>query len=534
MKLFIALTIVLSLTACGGGSSTASKIVTEDQNSQSFQQGPSQQASTQQEQQNSSVSDNTPTSIGNWAAGVYQSSRTFANRCADPRANSNYQDILGTVTDENNWIRSWSHETYLWYNELPDIDPETLSDPIAYFNQMKTPAKTASGRDKDQFHFTYNTEEYNRLAQSGISVSYGASFKIINATTPRIIVTYTEANSPAAEANIIRGAEVLAIDGVYLNNISSDQDAEIINRGAFPDKIGEMHSFVIRDRNAINPRTLQLTSKEVTEIPVYQTKVITQNGKKIGYLVLNTFGVATAEQQLIDAVNSLKQQNIDELILDLRYNGGGYLNISAELATMIAGDNALGSIFNAIIYNDKRSIYNENFRFPSAAFGFSAIQGSNLPKLNLSKVYILSTSNTASASESLINGLRGVDMEVVLIGENTRGKPYGFLPRDNCGTTYFTIQFKGTNAKGYGDYADGFIPSVADNGEDRVRGCRVSDDLSRELGDSNENMLATALHFIENDSCPSTAINRLSKSANPLHSVKGELLRPFPMGTIVQ
>ncbi len=529
MKLFTALSILLLLTACGGGSSTATNNIADDPNSQ-----PSQQESFQQEQQNSSASDNSSTSTGNWAEGVYQSSKTFANRCTDPRANSNYRDILGTVTDENNWIRSWSHETYLWYNELPDIDPGTFSDPIAYFNQMKTSTKTASGRDKDQFHFTYNTEEYEKMAQSGISVGYGANFVLTEGYQPRIIITYTEEKSPAAGANIGRGAEILAVDGVYLNNVSSQQDVDIIYRGMYPDQIGEIHSFVIKDLNAINPRTVQLTSVEVTEIPVYQTQVITQNAKNIGYLVLNTFGVVTAEQQLIDAVNGLKTQNIDELILDLRYNGGGYLGISAELATMIAGDNALGNFFGQIIHNDKRSMDNEFYPFPFTAIGYTATEGMSLPKLNLSKVYILSTGNTASASEYLINGLRGIDIEVILIGENTTGKPYGFLPQDNCGTTYFTIQFKGANAKDYGDYADGFIPSVVDNREDRIRGCSLSDDLSRELGDSDENMLAAALYFIENDSCPSTARNGFSKSAHPLSAVSGELLRPFPMGTIIQ
>ena len=503
MKILLVLSILLLLNACGGGSSSKPQTPPTDVTS-------------------------------NWQEGVYPSSKTFANRCANPRTSNNYPDILGTVTDENNWIRSWSHETYLWYDELPDIDPKTFSDAIDYFEQMKTPFKTASGEDKDQFHYTRNTEEYNRVLESGISVGYGANFLIIQSSPKRIMVTYTEANSPAADAKISRGAEVLAIDGVYLNNISSQQDEDTLNNGLRPTQPGERHSFVIRDLNAVNQRTVQLTSVAVTKIPVYQTKVITQTDKNIGYLVLNTFGIATAEQQLIDAVNSLKQQNIDELILDLRYNGGGSLDISAELATMIAGDYALGSVYGEIIYNDKRRMNNQIYRFPFTAIGYTATKGMSLPKLNLSKVYILSTGNTASASEYLINGLRGIDIDVILVGENTTGKPYGFLPQDNCGTTYFTIQFKGANAKGYGDYAGGFIPAVTDNGEDQVRGCGVSDDLSRELGDSNENMLATALHFIETGSCPSTAINGFSKSAHPLSSVSGELLSPLPMGTIIQ
>jgi len=531
MKLFIALFILLLLTACGGGSSTATNNMADDQNSQ-----PSQQ-----EQQNSSASDNSSTSTSNWQEGVYQSSKTFANRCANPRTNGRYQDILGTVTDENNWIRSMSHEIYLWYRELPDIDPAEVQNPIDYFNQMKTSTKTASGRDKDQFHFTMDTEEYFKVVQSGISANYGAKYIVTNTWPKRVFIAYISVGSPAHNANIDRGAEILAIDGLYLNNISPQQYTDIIVKYLAPSELGETHSFVIRDLNAINPRTVQLTSAEVTEIPVYQTKVITQNDKKIGYLVLNTFLVATAEDQLISAVNSLRQQNIDELILDLRYNSGGLLKISAALGTMIAGNQATGRVYEEIFFNDKHSVFNpitgdllSPVNFPGVASENSNNEGTSLPKLNLSKVYVLSTGNTASASEALINGLRGIDIDVILIGENTRGKPYGYYGLDNCGTAYFTIQFKGQNAKGYGDYADGFIPSVVDNGEDRVLGCRVSDDLSRELGNSDENMLATALHFIENDSCPTTASNGFSKSPHRLSTVSGELLRSFPMGTIIQ
>ena len=470
--------------------------------------------------------------VNTWVAGQYKSAQSFANRCETPRSNANYQDLTGSVTDENNWIRSWSHETYLWYNELPDIDPSTIPNPIDYFDRIKTSAKTASGKNKDQFHFTYNTEEYNKLAESGISAGYGTNF-VITSSPQRIFVTFTEQNSPAANANIGRGAEIIAIDNVQLDNVNGQEDVDTINSALYP-SLGQTHTFVIKDLDATSERNVTLTSVEVTETPVFKTDIIEQGGQKIGYLVLNTFGVATAEQQLIDAITVLKDEAIDELILDLRYNGGGYLDISAELGTMIAGDTALGAIYKEMIFNDKLTSNNQSRFFPSIAYGFSATIGATLPKLNLSKIYILSTGNTASASEALINGLRGIDVEVILIGEPTIGKPYGFYPTDNCGTTYFTIQFKGANAKGFGDYADGFIPSVIDNGTDQVLGCRVADDLSKVLGDENENMLSTALHHIQNSNCPTSSMASTGKPVHPLSAVRGELIRPYPTGLITQ
>jgi hypothetical protein len=119
----------------------------------------------------------------------------------------------------------------------------------------------------------------------------------------------------------------------------------------------------------------------------------------------------------------------------------------------------------------------------------------SLPHLDLSHVTILTTYDTASASESVINSLRGVDVAVDLIGTTTRGKPYGFVPQDNCGYTYFAIQFKGVNNKGYGDYADGFTPT-----------CNVPDDFTHARGDTAETLLATALSYRQTKACPAVAV----------------------------
>ena len=123
--------------------------------------------------------------------------------------------------------------------------------------------------------------------------------------------------------------------------------------------------------------------------------------------------------------------------------------------------------------------------------------------MHLSRVYLLTTRGTCSASEAIINGLRGIDVEVIQVGTSTCGKPYGFYPADNCGTTYFTIQFQSVNAKGFGDYPDGFSPSDLDRVEGvEVPGCAVGDDFSQPLGSTDEAMLATALAHRETGACP--------------------------------
>ena len=440
--------------------------------------------------------------------------------------------------DENNWIRSWSYETYLWYRELPNIDPASIEDPIDYFDKMKTNAKTSSGLAKDRFHFTADTAESELLSETGISVGYGASAKQ-DRETGRLYVTYTEPNSPARNANISRGTEILAADGIYLDSIFTDEQLDKFNSALLPVTAREQHTFSIRKPNSILTEHIVLTSTETTEIPVHLTKTFAASGKNIGYLVLNSFNIETAEIQLINAVNQLKSAQISELILDLRYNGGGFLGISAVLGTMIAGNNASGQVFENMTFNDKHRQYDpifneliEPFIFPETTLGFSTIAGAPLPKLNLSRVFIISTNDTASASEALINALRGIDTEVVLIGETTTGKPYGFYGQDNCGTTYYTIQFKGNNAKGFGDYADGFIPSAVDNGTDHVKGCLVADDLSLPLGNTNEKMLGTAVHYIANNSCPTETMPLRTKHSL-LSSVRGEVIRRHPTEIIM-
>ncbi len=147
---------------------------------------------------------------------------------------------------------------------------------------------------------------------------------------------------------------------------------------------------------------------------------------------------------------------------------------------------------------------------PYTALGFSATAGQALPSLGLSRVFVLTGPGTCSASEAVLNGLAGIGVQVFQIGSTTCGKPYGFYAFDNCGTTYFAIQFKGVNAKGFGDYADGFVPGGT------FPGCAVADDFTRALGDPLEARLAAALRYRDAGTCTPPAAAGLAKaSAGP-------------------
>ena len=465
-----------------------------------------------------------------WQAGVFQPSATFDGLCVNPRAGT--ADRTGTRTDENNWLRSWTNELYLWYGEVTDRNPALYTSSLDYFDVLKTQATTASGAAKDKFHFTYDTDDWLALSTGGTEAGYGAEFAVLAATPPRrIVVAFTDPNTPAA-AQLQRGDEILQVDNADAVNGNTQAIVDTLNNGLFPSATGESHTFQVRSVAGAT-RTVTMNSATITHTPVPIATSFPSGLGPVGYIQFNDH-IATAEPQLISAINTLKNANATDLILDIRYNGGGYLDLASELAYMI-GNTTLtsGRTFEKIVFNDKNPTKDPvtgelltptPFFSKTQGFTGGAPANQTLPTLNLNRVYILTGPGTCSASESIINALRGVNVEVYLIGSTTCGKPYGFYPTDNCGTTYFTIQFRGENAANFGDYTDGFSPAntpMSSRGTS-VPGCSVADDFAHAMGDTNEGRIAAALAFraSNNQTCPvasgTSAPPRLAKLTNPL------------------
>jgi C-terminal processing protease CtpA/Prc len=458
-----------------------------------------------------------PPPAGSWQQGVFMPSATFEARCQaprsgiDPATNAPYPDRQGTTLDENNFLRSYSNETYLWYDEIVDQNPALFNDPQLYFDQLVTDETTPSGSFKDNFHFAIDSEEWFQLSQSGVSAGYGAEFVLLSAIPPRDVrVAYTDPNTPATMGGLTRGAQVLSIDGADID-VNTQQGINTLDDGLFPSGPGEVHNFTVRDLGQQNSRTITMTSALITSAPVQNVAVLPTPTGNVGYMLFNDH-IATAEEALIDAVDTLESgQGIDDLVLDIRYNGGGFLAIAAQLAYMIAGPGpTAGQPFETIQFNDKHPVTDPVTGQPltptpfyDTTLGFDNLPfGDPLPNLGLSRVFVLTGPGTCSASEAIMNGLRGVDVEVIQIGSTTCGKPYGFYPTDNCGTTYFTIQFKGVNAKDFGEYSDGFSPANAPAPAEPVPGCSVADDFTALLGDTAEGRLAAALQYRDFGTCP--------------------------------
>lgn len=471
---------------------------------------------------NSSGTGNPPVvSAPVWQAGVYAPESTYKDFCEVPRTQPDattgevFLDKAGTAMHEKLWLRSWSNNTYLWYRELPDPNPADYRV-AEYFALLKTSGLVDSGAAKDQFHFSQNTAEYRKETAGGVRSGYGIYWQA-NANRPprQFIVRYSEPNSPAAQAGIPRGARLLQVNGVDFINDNTQAGLDKINAGLFPAKAGESHELVFADTEG-RQQSYTLRSADVSLVPVQNVQVLNHNGKKVGYLQFNTF-IAPAQPLLVSAFQQFQREAVSELVVDLRYNGGGLLAMSAQLAHMVTSSAIhQNRTFEKPQFNDKhpqidpvtkRQIY--SLPFVDVEINYQTGYGTNtqLPALNLNRVVVLTSGSTCSASEAFINGLRGIDVEVVLVGGKTCGKPYGFYPQDNCSTTYFTIQFQGVNAKGFGDFADGFRPTASPRFAADVKGCPASDDFSKPLGNPNENMLKTALYYLANNSCPVDAVS---------------------------
>ncbi len=416
---------------------------------------------------------------GNCMSGGAQTCAGTSTPSPTPAASTSSEALAGicTLQGAKNFTRAYLQETYLWYSEIPAADPAAYTDLAAYFYALLTPALDSFGQPKDRFSFIVTATDADSLL-TGSNVGYGAHWR--NDALGRTRAAFIDAGSPAARAGLERGGELVTV----------------LTPGAklFPNEAASI-SFVYRSAPGAATRTVTLDTAAIQEDPLPLTQtLLSASGRKVGYLLFNAHTLG-AQDKLIPALQNAQAAGVQDLVLDLRYNGGGYLRTALTLSSMLASSRADNQIFEQLRFNDKRGAETQaaTIRFSGAVqYGESLFPtGTALPRLGLPRVYALTSEETCSASESVINSLRGVGITVVLIGRTTCGKPYGFSRRDNCGVSYFPIEFQGVNAIGFGDYANGFSPT-----------CELADDFDHALGSSSERLLAAALFHVDSGSCP--------------------------------
>jgi C-terminal processing protease CtpA/Prc len=408
-----------------------------------------------------------------------------------------------TCTDsrQKNYVRSWLNEDYLFYRDAPltSIDPNTYPGSVEnLFLDYTTRAIPA----KDRFSFVETQAAADATFQSGTTTSVGFTLRRDNNNGGVIRIAYVDPNGPAA-ASFVRGMVLARVDGVATaQNLPAAQFNKL-----FASAPGATSIIGVQDAIGGPIRNITVATALFSTTPLLVDQILP--GTTTAYLVYNSFATPIGEVQLADAFKRYDANGVTDVVVDLRYNGGGYLDIAAQLGYLIAGAaRSTGVAFETLSFNDKRTALNVTFPFRPTITGFfgnSARAGEPLATLNLQRVFVITTSSTCSASEAVINALQGVDVQVIQIGDTTCGKPYGFSQENNCTRAFFAIEFEGRNQKGVSTPVTGFTPT-----------CNASDDFDRQLGDPAERMLATALRWQRDGTCPVTPASRavIARSLN--------------------
>ena len=391
-----------------------------------------------------------------------------------------------TQTAQKRWVGDMMDEWYFWYRLSPRPNPGSYGDPLSYFDALLYTG-TDPAFPADRWSRSESTESFNRFYGDGATMGYGVAVNGFEVTSGQpLYVRYVEPASDAAVKGVQRGDEVLSANGRTAAEMIVADDFSPLNAAAAGDRL------TLQLRRAGVTRTVVVEARVFNLTPVSGAQVVqSPGGRLIGYLMVKDM-IAQAGPGLDSAFALFRAQGVQDLVVDLRYNGGGLVSMGATLASYIAGTRGSAGgtgggarTYAALLYNDKRAgANNQVFRFENRAVA-----------LGVPRVYLLTGPRTASASEQVINGLRGIDVQVVTVGDTTFGKPVGSLPQGYCGTTYSAIHFESANARNEGRYFDGFDAS-----------CRVAEDFTRPTGDTADPLLVAAAHHADNGACPAMLV----------------------------
>ena len=272
-------------------------------------------------------------------------------------------------------------------------------------------------------------------------------------------IAYVHQGSPAWLAGMRRGDTIFSVNGVVLNNSNYKNHMNAL----YYSPSGTYRFGFVRDADLSRKYEVEVSVDVYRYNPVLYSAIIEEGGHKIGYLVLENFDL-DAQDFVVDIIQQLKDNAVTDLILDLRFNPGGAVAQSRYLASAIAGTAHLDDVFVQV---DFRGGKHQDWKFrggPNDEDGLGIA-----PDLGLKRLYVIGSENTASASELIINGLRGIDFPVYLYGSQTEGKNVGMTTTQTTyeGVRYLfsPITFRVSNAKGFGDYPDGFRPEVMVNNQ---------------------------------------------------------------------
>ncbi|WP_438017745.1 S41 family peptidase [Sorangium sp. So ce315] len=374
-----------------------------------------------------------------------------------------------STSGQNEFLFNLMKDVYLWYEDVPDLDHSSYASPEALLADLVD-------RSRDRWSYISIKSDYEAYFREGQTLGLGFRWGFDLEGTLRLALVYP--SSPAGAAGLRRGDRVLALNGIDVEEIvGDDRWAELIG----PDEEGHEISLTI-ERPGEEPFTIAVQKAWYGITTVLSPRVVKAGSSTVGYLMLTTF-IEPSVEELDRAFATFRESQVTELVLDLRYNGGGRLAVERHLASLIHRPAMAGALLDITAHNDRHGAWDKRATFEEL----------DQPALPLSRLVVITSSGTASASETLINSLRPY-IDVKLVGGRTHGKPVGMHAWDYCDKMMHPISFRVLNADEEGDYYDGFAPD-----------CPADDTLDAELGDADETCLAEALHLLEHGACSAPA-----------------------------
>ncbi|MGD9901916.1 MAG: S41 family peptidase [Vicinamibacterales bacterium] len=390
------------------------------------------------------------------------------------------QSASCSTTRQTLFVRDALEELYLWYRELPAVDAAAYDSPEAYLDAVRFRPLDAA------FSYITSRAASDAFYSESQYIGFGLSTSTASGAL-RVLQVFDD--SPAREAGLDRGARITAIGGVAADVLVADG---AVDRAFGPATEGLEVAIDFTTRDGA-PRTATLRKRAVTIPTVSLTRVFDVDGRKVGYVFFRNF-VRPSTAALDDAFAALADAGVTELVLDLRYNGGGLVDVAVHLASLIGGTPTANQVFAEYRHNDRNRRRDETLRFGAPAHA-----------LDLARVVVIATRASASASELVINGLRPF-VPVTVVGDRTYGKPVGQYVLPFCDKVLAPVAFAMVNADGQGDYFDGLAVD-----------CPAADDIDHALGDAAEASLAEALAVVRTGACTArtTAQRALPRPAAP-------------------
>lgn len=419
---------------------------------------------------------------------VVASSGSSSAPAADANGNANIEIAGCSLRERQDWAFAQLKEWYLFPETMPaSLDPSGFSTVGAYVDALTANAR-AQRKDRN---FTYVTSIKSEDAYYASGSNAGFGVRLSYETAGRVFVSESFEGAPALAAGIDRGTEILAVgtstsDLKNVSDLIAANGAQGVTDALGPTTAGT--SRVLRVSTGGVTSTVTLTKADYAMTPVsnrYGAKIITEGGKQYGYVNLRTF-ISTADPALRDAFAQFRAAGVTDIVVDLRYNGGGLVSIAELMGDLMGANRPATDQFDYMMYRTDKQTNNTTRYFKSQPQAIAP-----------TRVAFIGTSGTASASELIINGMRPyLRTNAALIGTNTYGKPVGQIAIDKstCDDRLRVIAFSLKNADRDGDYYDGIASKMEAS-------CQAGDDLAYPMGDPREASTRSALDFLQGKSC---------------------------------